>query len=103
MAKKVNMNAATCSKEKKKENFRIMVSIGEPLGLELIDKLSQLGCSPEALMAETYAVAKAYGSLRAMSLNEGWECQDLFEKLVPMFTEQTQEMLAELEKEEGEK
>jgi hypothetical protein len=80
-----------------------MVSIGEPLGLELIDKLSQLGCSPEALMAETYAVAKAYGSLRAMSLNEGWECQDLFEKLVPMFTEQTQEMLAELEKEEGEK
>ena len=103
MAKKVKIDAATCSEEKKNENFELMVKYGEPLGLEIIDKLSELGCSPVALMAETYALAKAYGSLRAMSLSEGWECQDLFEKLVPMFQEQTQEMLVELDKEESEK
>ena len=103
MAKKVTMNAATCSEEKKNENFKLMVRLGEVIGLEIIDKLSELGCSPEALMAETYALAKAYGSLRAMSLSEGWECQELFEKLVPMFQEQTQEMLVELDKEESEK
>ena len=103
MAKKVKIDAATCSEEKKNENFELMVRLGEVIGLEIIDKLSEFGCSPEALMAETYALAKAYGSLRAMSLSEGWECQDLFEKLVPMFIEQTQEMLTELDQEESEK
>ena len=103
MAKKIVLNNAPKSEEEKKtRNFKIMVEHGEELASELIEKLSAYGCSPEAMMAETYAVAKAYGSLRAMSLSEGYECQNLFDKLVPMFQEETEEMLAEMEKENSE-
>lgn len=104
MAKKIAMNNAPMSEEERKNrNFEIMVKYGEELALELMDKLASYGCSPEALMAETYAVAKAYGSLRAMSLSEGYECQDLFDKLVPMFQEQMQEKITEKEQEESKK
>ena len=81
---------------------RMSEKYGEELALELMEKLASHGCSPEALMAETYAVAKAYGSLRAISLSEGYECQDLFDKLVPMFQELMQEELTNREKEESE-
>ena len=104
MAKKIVLNKSPMSEEeKKKRNFKIMVEHGEKLASELMDKLSSYGCSPEALMVETYAVAKAYGSLRAMSLSEGNDCQSLFDKLVPMFQEETEEMLAEMGQEENEK
>ena len=101
MAKKIALNNAPMSEEEKKNrNFEIMVKYGEELALELMEKLASHGCSPEALMAETYAVAKAYGSLRAISLSEGYECQDLFDKLVPMFQELMQEELTNREQEE---
>ena len=79
-----------------------MVKHGEPLAQDIINKLSSYGCSPEALMAETYAVAKAYGALRAMSLSEGYDFQSLFDKLVSMFQEETEEMLTEMEQEDSE-
>ena len=104
MAKQIVLNKAPMSEEEKKtRNFKIMVEHGEKLASVLIEKLSAYGCSPEAMMAETYAVAKAYGSLRAMSLSEGYECQDLFDKLVPMFQEETEEILTEMEQEENKK
>ena len=102
MAKKIVLNKAPMSKEEKNKNLELMVKHGEPLAQDIINKLSSYGCSPKALMVETYAVAKAYGSLRAMSLSEGYECQNLFDKLVPMFQEETGEMLAEMEKENSE-
>ena len=102
MTKKVKLNNAQLSEEEKKKNLALMVKLGEPLAHEITGKLSQYGCTTEALMAETYAVAKTYGSLQAIALSEGWDCQGLFDKLVPMFFEETQEMLAELEKEEKE-
>jgi len=102
MAKKIVLNNAPMSKEEKNKNLELMVKHGEPLAQDIINKLSSYGCSPKALMVETYAVAKAYGSLRAMSLSEGYECQNLFDKLVPMFQEETEEMLAEMEKENSE-
>jgi hypothetical protein len=104
MAKKIVLNKAPMSEEEKKNrNFKIMDEHGEKLASVLIEKLSAYGCSPKALMAETYAVAKAYGALRAMSLSEGYDCQSLFDKLVPMFQEETEEMLAEMGQEENEK
>lgn len=104
MAKKIVLNNAPMSEEEKKNrNFKIMVEHGEKLASVLIEKLSAYGCSTVALMAETYAVAKAYGALRAMSLSEGYDCQSLFDKLVPMFQEETEKMLAEMEQEENEK
>lgn len=103
MAKQIVLNNAPMSEEEKKNrNFKIMVEHGEKLASELMDKLSSYGCSPKALMAETYAVAKAYGALRAMSLSEGYDCQSLFDKLVPMFQEETEEMLAEMGQENSE-
>ena len=103
MTKKVKLNNAQLSEEEKKNKLALMVRLGEPLAQEITGKLSQYGCTTEGLMAETYAVAKAYGSLKAAALSEGWDCQSLFDKLVPMFFEETLELLAELEKEENEK
>ena len=104
MAKKIVLNKAPMSEEEKKNrNFKIMVEHGEKLASVLIENLSAYGCSPVALMAETYAVAKAYGSLRAMSLSEGYECQDLFDMLVPMFQGEMEVTLTKIEQEENEK
>ncbi len=103
MAKIIGLNTAPMSEEEKKNrNFEIMVEHGEKLASVLIEKLSAYGCSPVALMAEIYAVAKTYGALRAMSLSEGYDCQSLFDKLVPMFQEETEEMLAEMGQENSE-
>lgn len=104
MGIKIVLNKAPMSEEEKKNrNFKIMVEHGEKFASELMDKLSSYGCSPVALMVETYAVAKAYGALRAMSLSEGYDFQSLFDKLVSMFQEETEEMLAEMGQEENEK
>ena len=92
--------AATCSEKEKKENLKMMVRNGEPLATALIGTLSLFGSSPEALMVETYALAKAWATLKAVSLSKGINSIPLYMKLVPMFDEEMEETMQEIEKED---
>lgn len=92
--------AATCSEKEKKENLKMMVRNGEPLATALIGTLSLFGSSPEALMVETYALAKAWATLKAVSLSKGISPIPLYMKLVPMFDEEMEETMQEIEKED---
>ena len=66
---------------------------GEDLGLVMMTILSEYGSSREALIIETYAVAKAYGALKAVAEDKGFDADGLFEELVPSFVEETREKL----------
>ena len=67
---------------------------GEDLGLVLMTMLAEYGSSREALIVETYAVAKLYGALKAIAEDKGFDAEELFEGLVPSFLE---EMRREIE------
>lgn len=105
MAKIKKLEATTtkisCTKEEKQKNFEIMVKFGEELSTELIEKLSQHGSSVQGLCIETYAVCKAYASLKVIALRAGWDNEPLFQKMLPWFIDETKELLAELDNEEN--
>lgn len=92
--------AATSSEKEKKENLKMMVRNGEPLATALIGTLSLFGSSPEALMVETYALAKAWATLKAVFMSKGINPIPLYMKLVPMFDEEMEETMQEIEEEE---
>ena len=100
MEQKMKSKAATCSEKEKKENLKMMVRNGEPLATALIGTLSLFGSSPEALMVETYALAKAWATLKAVSISKGINPIPLYMKLVPMFDEEMEETMQEIEKED---
>lgn len=80
------------------EELLAMMMAGEKLGIELMQILSKHGCSPEALLVETYAMAMVYASLKAIAHNEGFEPENLFKFLVPTFKEEMEEYVREAEK-----
>ena len=100
MEQKMKSKAATCSEKEKKENLKMMVRNGEPLATALIATLSLFGSSPEAMMAEIYALAKAWATLKAVSMSKGLNPIPLYMKLVPMFDEEMEETMQEIEKED---
>ncbi len=95
MAKIKKLSVAKSNEEKKKENLFIMVDKGEELGSRLIDLLSGYGASPEGLLAETYALSKAWASLKVVAEDSGYYPDDLFKKLVPSFVEEMKDALKE--------
>ena len=100
MAKTVKLQATatkkSSTKDEKKENLQAMVKHGEVLSIELIEKLSQYGNSLPALCIETYALCKAYASLKVIALDAGWDNEPLFQKLLPWFIDDMKEVVAEV-------
>ena len=74
-----------------------MMMAGEKLGIELMERLAKHGCSPQALIVETYALAMAYASLKAIAHSEGFEPEIFFEFLEPTFKEEMEEYVREAE------
>ena len=93
MKKRNFKKAVFNSREKKVESLIDLMELGEELGLDLIILLSQLGSSREALIVETYAIAKAHGALKAIAEDKGVDTDDLYEGLLPSFIEETREEL----------
>ncbi len=91
MTKKKLTKAAACHTQEMKDNMMIMVQYGEPMGLSLMRTLASTGSSTGALMAETYAMAKAWAALKAIARNKKMDPQGLFEKLVPMFEDEMEQ------------
>ena len=79
--------------KKKLESCLELMKEGEDLGLVLMTMLAEYGSSREALIVETYAVAKLYGALKAIAEDKGFDAEGLFEELVPSFVEETKEEL----------
>lgn len=96
MKSKRNVNAVTYSEKEKQENLEKMVINGEQLATALIGTLSLFGSSPEALMAETYAMAKAWAALKAVGLSKDLDPAPLFNKLVPMHKEEMDACIGEM-------
>ena len=98
MAKKNVLNKAPmCEEEKKNRNFKIMVEHGEKLASVLMDKLSSYGCSPEALMVETYAMGMAWAALKAMCKYKGYEPKDFFQLVADSYEDEMNEFIEEIE------
>ena len=104
MAKTVMLQPTATKKsstqDEKQKNLETMVKYGEVLSNELIEKLSQYGNSYQGLCIETYALCKAYAFLKVIGLAAGWDNEDLFQKLLPMFIDEAKEMLAEMNNQE---
>ena len=105
MAKTVMLQPTATKKsstqDEKQKNLETMVQYGEVLSNELIEKLSQYGNSYQGLCIETYAVCKAYAALKVIGLDAGWDCEPLFQQLLPMFIDEAKELLTEMNKEKN--
>ena len=100
MAKTAMLEATTTEKsstqDEKQKNLETMVKYGEVLSNELIEKLSQYGNSYQGLCIETYAVCKAYATLKAIAQNANWDNEPLFQKLLPWFIDEAKQMVSEV-------
>ena len=98
MSKKKTKKMVVTNNQVLNEELTAMIEAGEGLGVELMQTLSEHGCSPEALIVETYALAMAYASLKAIANSEGLEPEDLFKFLLPTFVEEMEEYVRESER-----
>lgn len=100
MAKIAMLEATTTEKsstqDEKQKNLETMVKYGEVLSNELIEMLSQYGNSYQGLCIETYAVCKAYATLKAIAQNANWDNEPLFQKLLPWFIDEAKQMVSEV-------
>ena len=100
MAKTAMLEATTTEKsstqDEKQKNLETMVKYGEVLSNELIEMLSQYGNSYQGLCIETYAVCKAYATLKAIAQNDNWDNEPLFQKLLPWFIDEAKQMVSEV-------
>ena len=100
MAKTAMLEATTTEKsstqDEKQKNLETMVKYGEVLSNELIEMLSQYGNSYQGLCIETYAVCKAYATLKAIAQNANWDNEPLFQKLLPWFVDEAKQMVSEV-------
>ncbi len=78
-----------------KQTAALVMEHGIALGSELMEKLSHFGSSREGLMIETYAMAMAYGGLRAMAELRGYDCTEMFDALLPSFQEEMKLVIGE--------
>lgn len=92
--------ATTSSEVRDRECCVALMKTGEVLGSELIDQLSQHGCSFEGLVIETYGMVKAWAALLAIAHCEGYDVEDLFEQLLPSFIKEAECLINEMEEEE---
>ena len=100
MAKTAMLEATTTEKsstqDEKQKNLETMVKYGEVLSNELIEMLSQYGNSYQGLCIETYAVCKAYATLKAIAQNANSDNEPLFQKLLPWFIDEAKQMVSEV-------
>lgn len=100
MAKTAMLEATTTEKsstqDEKQKNLETMVKYGEVLSNELIEMLSQYGNSYQGLCIETYAVCKAYATLKVIAQNANWDNEPLFQKLQPWFIDEAKQMVSEV-------
>ncbi len=100
MAKTTMLEATTTEKsstqDEKQKNLETMVKYGEVLSNELIEMLSQYGNSYQGLCIETYAVCKAYATLKVIAQNANWDNEPLFQKLLPWFIDEAKQMVSEV-------
>ena len=94
-------NKKSSTQDENQKNLETMVKYGEVLSNELIEKLSQYGNSYQGLCIETYAVCKAYAALKVIGQDAGWDCEPLFQQLLPMFIDEAKELLTEMNKEKN--
>ena len=97
MSTKKLQKAVVTNNQVKNDELLAMMGAGEKLGIELMERLAKHGCSPQALIVETYALAMAYASLKAIAHSEGFEPEILFEFLEPTFKEEMEEYVREAE------
>ena len=101
MTKEIKLNQATTSSEVRNREYCIaLMNTGEVLGNELIELLSQHGCSFKGLVIETYAMSKAWAALQAIAHSEGYDAEDLFQHLLPSFIKDMEGFINEMEEEE---
>ena len=98
MSTKKLQKTVVTNNQVKNDELLAMMGAGEKLGIELMERLAKHGCSPQALIVETYALAMAYASLKAIAHSEGFEPEDLFKFLVPTFREEMEEYVREAER-----
>ena len=91
--KKTNKQVGT--EKEVKEFIKMMAKAGEMLGNQLAEMLAQYGSSMGALLLETYAMAKAWAALKAIAKNKGFDAEELFESLLPSFTEEMEAIVNE--------
>ena len=101
MAKEIKLKQATTSSEVRNREYCVaLMNTGEVLGNELIELLSQHGCSFEGLVIETYAMSKVWAALQAIAHSEGYDAEYLFQQLLPSFIKDIEDFINEIEEEE---
>ena len=100
MSKRDKKNATTSSEVRDRECCVALMKTGEVLGSELIDQLAQHGCSFDGLVIETYGMVKAWAALLAIAHSEGFDAEDLFNRLLPSFIKEAECLINEMEEEE---
>lgn len=98
MSKKQTKMRVVMNNQVTNEELLAMIEAGEGLGVELMQILSQHGCSHRALAVETYALAMVYASLKAVAHSEGFHAELVFESLVPTFKREMEEYVRAAER-----
>lgn len=91
--KKKKNKAGKTGNGERKEWLKPLVVEGEKLGNAFIERLVTYGSDPKGLFIETYALAKAWGSLKAVAASRDCDVEQFFNTLVPMFEEETEDAI----------
>ncbi len=75
------------------EPAEIAAILGEKMGDALLATLAVFGGEFNALVAQTYALSKAWAYMQVIGLRENVELKKLFEDLQPSFKKDAEEML----------
>ncbi len=84
---------SSISEQQIKASAELAVHEGEKLGDVLLGIFTSQGSDLDALITETYALAKAWAALQVISKKLGVDMTELFESLQPSFQREYQELL----------
>jgi hypothetical protein len=96
MSKKKNKkNAGKAGMNGKMDWLKPLVIEGEKLGNMFIEQLAKRGSSPKGLFIETYAIAKAWGTLKAVAENMHFDTEPYLDILIPTFYDEAEDAIKE--------
>ena len=85
-------NPQVGTEEEAKELFKKLSQSGCKLSNELLERLLADSDSDKSLYVATFAMARTWATLKAIAKEKGFEAEEQFVKLLPIFTEEAEAM-----------
>ena len=96
MAKRMKKNTVKNGKDRTQRRYEALAMKSEKLGSKIIMLLVDKGITAESLFIQTYALAKALGTLKAVARSQHFYTDLILNELTPLFTKDAKKILNEI-------